>query len=482
MYASPCPNADARCSAPNKYYSAHYGVANMSNMDTYRGVLNMQLSDTAIGDITSITGYKHFKISEATDQDGSPAILIDTYRYTKGWQFSQELRSSLDVTDSINLLFGGMFMKTNYKHVQNLRIEFAAPGLYQQNPQDQDNESLSAFAHSFIDVTDRLRLQAGIRYTHEKTSMKVSTLTSINLAGTPSRFDGAGNFLISNIVGDGSKSWNNVGWKLGVDYKVTDDAMLYGYWSRGFKSGGFTGRIGLPADTTPYDPEKVDTFEVGLKADFLDRRLRTNLSAFYTSYRDMQIATIYFTTDPNTGAFVQGNRIVNAGKSEIKGFEFEVTALPVDGLTLNGSLAYLDTKYKNFLFFNANTAGGSIPGFQDMKGQPLQNAPKWSGTAGATYEFALGSGTAKARVQYNYVGKKYLTAVNNTGRSEIQPTHVVDANLDWTPEHEQWTIGLWARNLFDNRYIASVYDAPGTLGLTNYAPPREWGASFKYKF
>ena len=136
--------------------------------------------------------------------------------------------------------------------------------------------------------------------------------------------------------------------------------LLYGYWARGFKSGGFTGRIGLPTDIGPYDPEHVDTFEVGIKTDLFDRRLRLNLAGFYTNYRDIQVAQIYFTSRSGAELLVQGNTIINAAKAEIKGFEAEATALPVDGLTLTGSLAYLDAKYKKFDYFDANTAGGNV--------------------------------------------------------------------------------------------------------------------------
>lgn len=473
MYQSPCMPAGQPCHAPGKYLSGNDSVPDISDMDTYRAVLTMNYRNTAVGDLTSITGYKHFDLFEYTDQDGTPAFLADTRRRTKGWQFSQELRNSFDLGDAINLTLGGFYLKTHYDHQGDTRVPFFAPGLLTRNGQNQDNWSGSLFGQAYIDLTDRLRAQAGIRYTHERTSMLAGTVTSINLSGA-TNFDGTDNVeLLSASPPRKAETWNNIGWKLGLDYQVTDGAMVYVSWARGFKSGGFTGRLGADIDLGPYDPEKVDTYETGIKADLLDRRLRINLSGFYTNYRDMQIATIYFTTDAG-GNYVQGNSIVNAGKSSIKGFELEATALPVDGLTLNGSLAYLDAKYKRFDYFD--TGAGA---FRNLRGYALQNAPKWSATAGAKYEFALGGGKTSARVLYSYVSSKYLTAINDTPRSLVQPTHLIDANLDWAPEDARWSIGVWGRNLLDNHYIASVYDAPGTLGLVNYAPPRQYGATVK---
>jgi iron complex outermembrane receptor protein len=521
MYVSPCLPAGSSCNAPNRYFSAQDGGDNgdlpdKSNMNTYRGTLDVAVSDTGLGDLTSITSYKKFKLFEFTDQDGTPAALIDTRRGTRGWQFSQELRSDLEIGDTIDVTLGGFYMKTHYDHYQHLRINFAGGasydltddtytrgliGLFQRNLQDQDNRSVSLFAQSYFQLSDKLRAQAGIRYTNEKTRMLASTetlmppatlacSTPVALGGDPTQcpgslidFDATGAISVGNVAPPrGRKSWDNVGWKLGLDYAISDDSMLYGYWARGFKSGGFTGRIGIAQDLGPYDPEEVDTFEIGLKTDFLDRRVRFNLAAFYTKYRDMQLAQIYFV---GSGAsLVQGNTIVNAAKSKIKGFEAELVVAPADGLTLNGSLAYLDAKYDKFIFLLPDDDADPLtpPPFLDLKGERLQNAPKWAATLGFNYEHELGS-DMKLRLgaNYSYTAAKLLTSILDVPRSRIQPQHLVNANAD-VMFAEHFTVGLWATNLFDNRYINSVFDAPGTLGLVNYAQPRMYGISLKAEY
>jgi iron complex outermembrane recepter protein len=494
MYVSPCLPAGSPCRAPKKYFSANDGgaqgeVADRSDMDTYRGTLTMNARNTAIGDVTLISGYKNFKLFEFTDQDGTPVFLIDTRRQTKGWQISEELRTDIEVSDNIDLLLGGFYMKTHYEHFQHLRIEFGGgvtynptlntvtkgfPGLFQRNLQDQDNDALSFFAQTYVKLSDQLKLQAGIRYAHEKTSMLASTLTSFAPGGVTT-FDGtspagAPNVSLGLVAPPlGRKSWNNVGWKLGLDYKASDDVLLYTYWARGFKSGGFTGRIGVPSDIGPYNPEHVDTYEVGVKADFLDNHLRTNLSAFYTNYRDIQLAQIYFI------GTVQGNTILNAASSHIKGFEAEVTAVPVSGLTLTGSLAYLSAKYNKFLFLEP---GGTTT---DLSGQRLQNAPKWSGAFGFNYEFPIGGMSGRIGANYTFSSEKLLTSIKEVARSRIQPQKLLNANFD-VKVNDQITLGVWGTNVLDKRYINSVFDAPGTLGLVNYAPPAQYGVSAKLAF
>jgi iron complex outermembrane recepter protein len=509
MYPSPCLPilTGHRCKAPDKYLAGQNRgptfngqvvdpIKDSEKMDTYSGTLTINIRDTGIGDITTITGYKHFHNINYTDQGGGSVWLVDTRRQTRGWQFSQEIRTAFDVTKSIKVQLGAFYLKDHYNHQSDLRLDFSGPifydfatntvtktfpGIHVRNLEDQDNYSISGFAQTYIDLTDKLRLQAGIRYTHEQTKMLASAANSWAMKTGVTTFegtepDGTPNFSFGTVAPPrGVKSWNNVGWKLGLDYHITDDLMVYGYWARGFKSGGFTGRIAIAQDIGPYDPEHVDTFEVGFKADLFDRRLRWNSALFYTNYRDMQLAVIGFAVDPKTGQQLQTNSIINAASSHIKGFETELTAVPVRGLTLNASLAYLDAKYQKFLF---RLPSGAV---LDLKGERLQNAPKWTGSVSATWEFPVGNMTGRIRGQYSYQSEKLLSNILDTPRSRVQPQHIVNANADLMI-NDKITVGVWATNLFDKRYINAANDFPGLLGPVNYAPPRMYGVSARYEF
>jgi iron complex outermembrane receptor protein len=475
MYQSPCISLAVPCKAPNKYFGANDSVPDESNMDTYFLNLTMNWRHTPIGDITSITGYKKIKLIEYTDQDGTPAFLLDTYRNTQGWQFSQELRTFAQITPTFSAIIGGFYLKDHFDHVQVLRLPgLGLPHIRQENPQDSDNYSISGFVQTYWNVTDQLRLQAGIRYTHEKTDM----VASLDRYGPTDLFTG-GDFIPElSIAASGKKSWNNVGYKVGFDYQVTPRHLIYGYYARGFKSGGFAGRIGVPQDLGPFDPEHVDTFELGAKADWFDRRLRTNIALFYTKYRDMQLAQQYFSEDEN-GVVIQGNTVRNVASANIKGIEFDATANPFAGLTLTGSFAYLDAKYSDFLIPNITPEGTT---FVDMHGQPLQNSPKWSASAGASYAFPIGPGEMTASVLYTYTGTKYLTSVVNAPRAKLQPTNLFNANLDWAPTGSNWSIGIWGRNIFDKRYFQNVYDFPGVFAFVSYMPPREYGVTARFRW
>ena len=476
MYVSPCATVGERCRAPDKYFSGNNEVPDRSDMTTKFFVGTMEFDNTPLGDITSITGYKKFTLFEYTDQDGTAKTNNATRRRTEGWQFSQELRSDFQVNDAISGVAGVFYLKTDYNHYQMYHLDFALPGLIQYNVQDQSTESFSAFLQTYAQLSDALKLSAGVRYTHDSIDARSTLATGFgSQALTSPNWDKFDVVFPGSLDVGGKKSWNNVGWKVGLDYTIADNQMVYASWARGFKSGGFTGRIGVAADgDTPYGPEKVDTFEVGLKADFLDRHLRTNLAVFRTNYRDMQVAQIYF--DPATN--VQGNRILNAAKSKIQGFELEVQAIPTDGLTLRSSLAYLDTAYKDFLYFDPVSAT-----FTQLKGAALQNAPKWQAALGANYTYKMADGgRIVGDVSWSYTAKKYYTAILNTPRSTVQPMYYIDALLTYHAPDDRFTIGLWGKNLADKRYISTVYDSPGYMGLVGYAPPRQFGVSAGFNF
>jgi iron complex outermembrane receptor protein len=490
MYASPCAPGE-RCKAPSKYLSANSSVPDVSDMDTYSATLLMNWS-TDIGEFTSITGFKDFELHDFHDQDWTPVFLDDTERLTSGSQFTQELRGVFQISDNFELMLGGFYATYEWKHFQDFRIQFAADGLRQLTQNDSDTDSYSAFAQAYLDITDRLRLRAGLRYTHEETKFDSVISTFIDTRGAADLRgkglnDQAGPYEILLGVLDPSQtnvcdfkrcseSWSNVGGKVGLEFDLDDGAMMYGYYARGFKSGGFVGRIGVVQDIGPYDEEYVDTVEVGIKSDWLDNRLRLNVAAFHNWYDDIQLASIYFTED-EFGNTINGNSILNAAKAKTKGFEVDAIALPMENLAVNVSFGYLDAKYEEFPFVDpADTTGNTII---DLSGETLQNAPKWTASTGVEFAFQAGMFEIISNVQYRYVGKKFNTNLQNTPRSEIQPTHFVDLNVHLTPDEGNWSVGFWARNLTDERYISSVFDAPGVIGLIDYQDPRTYGVTVR---
>lgn len=442
---------------------------NYNNRDSYSLTLTQNIG-SAIGDIVAISNYRKYDQDLYSDDDAVPAVLLQSRRQIKHEQYSQELRDTVNVNDAVQLIFGGFAFHQKYSLIQGTKLDGFVLGLGQPQTQRQESTSLSAFSQVYLQLTSQLRLQAGVRYSREKTSATSTTAnTFAPVAGELSSFNDPvipGSFISAS----GKKLWGKAGWKVGLDFKPTDSTMLYGYYARGFKSGGFTGRIAVAEDIGPFNPETLDTFEIGVKSDLLDRRLRINLAAFYNLYKDMQVTqNITYASGANSAT------IVNAGKAKTKGVELELTAVPVESLTLSGSLAYLDARYTKY---DTRILGPSGLVAVSYAGNRLMNAPEWSGAASLNYVTAVAGGKAALFIQDTFASSKFT---NFTGlpQERVDAINLVNANISWTPEDETWSVSLYGRNLFDTKYYGQKsYFAPAyaTAGM---GTPREYGVTFK---
>jgi iron complex outermembrane receptor protein len=425
------------------------------------------------GDIVAITNYREYDQDLYSDDDATELQLLQTRRQTDHYQFSQELRTTFDLNDSVQLLVGGFGFYQEYDLDQGGVLDGFLPGLGQPQTQAQRNWSGSLFTQLYWDISERLRFQAGVRYSHEDTKARSTTANTFATDGGLASFDDP---IIpgSLVVASGEDSWDNIGYKFGLDYQLSDASMLYGYYARGFKSGGFVGRIIIPEDIGPFDTEYLDTFEVGLKSDLFDSRVRLNLAAFYNQYDDMQVTqNITLPSGANSAS------IVNAGEATSQGVELELTALATERLTLNLGLAYLDAKYDDYETLVSDGLGGLVP--VNFKGNNLMNSPRWSGNANATYEIPVGPGTAKFFVQTTHSSPKY-TAFTGLPQEKIGDITLVNANISWTPDDERWSIGLYGRNLTDKTYYGQILYLPGVVAFASVADPLEYGVDFKYRW
>ncbi|GGC16773.1 TonB-dependent receptor [Novosphingobium marinum] len=449
-----------------------YDQPDANDRDTYSITLTQNL-ETGLGDFTSITNYREYNNDLFSDDDATTRVLLQTNRRTKHHQFSQELRDLVTLSDYTRFIVGLFYFEQSYFLDQDGKLDGFLPGLGQPQSQDQDNRSFSVFFQGYQDLTPELTLQAGIRYSYEKTTATSTTANTINPDGQAT-FDDP---LIpgSLITASGEESWNNVGYKIGLDWQPTEQFMIYGYYARGFKSGGFTGRIAIAQDIGPFDPEKLDTFEVGIKSDLFDRLLRLNVSAFLNKYKDMQVVqNITYPSGANSAS------IANAGKAETKGFEVEATAAPTQGLTLTGSVAYLDAKYDEYdtLILDPAT-GGLVP--VSYAGNSLMNSPKWSASFGFNWQAPVGGGTLTTTGQYSYTSAKF-TSYTNLPIERVGAVELVNASMSWGPDDDSWEIGAYVRNLFDEEYFNQKLSLAGIGTLASVGAPRQYGAVFRFRF
>lgn len=443
-----------------------------NEVESSGGVLNVSWDIGENLNLTSVTGFENLKRNVTEDFDGGPARIGDITYDNDMSSFQQELRLT-GANEMLDWMVGAFYSTDDNdtsdlfgytgRFLADLLVEF-----------DQSTDTKAIFANTEWHLTDKIDLIAGVRWTEEETSWDGSTRT-VNVIGTTGFSDIFGDTTnaegdIVEIYGLGEAARDEtidateVTYKLGIDYRYTDDVLLYANVSRGFKSGGFNGTWSVDApETLPYDGEEVIAIEAGAKTTLLDGLMQLNAALFSYDYTDMQV----FGTDEQ-GRF----RVSNAGDADVQGFELDVWYRPIEGLDIKASFGYNDTE---FVEYRSATA--------DYEGNRLPSASKESFSALVRYEFPISDGLRLApMIDATYKGKAYYTPANTELDSEDGYT-LVNARLSLLPEEDNWEVALWVKNLEDKIYFSESFHS-GSAGLTGriVGAPRTYGVNFTYRF
>ena len=446
---------------------------NGTRLDSVGTALTLEYAVADSLTIKSISAYRRTKGSFNRDADGSPIALTETQNYHyRHRQFSQELQFVGDLFDKkLEYAAGLYFFRETGSDPVTVALTDVVATLY-EDQLDIRNKSYAAFLQAKYKVTDRLNVTLGGRYTHDKKHLDIDMYL---LAGSaaPILFGVPQGTILPLIPRNSSLSvdFNNFSPRVSVDYKL-DNLLLYGSWSKGFKSGGFNSRYVAPRPAVlPFAPEKAETFEAGFKFEGLQRRVRLNVAAFTTSYKDIQV-----TVFESLGAPVA----LNAGDARIKGAEAELTVAPVRGLDFTANLGYLDAYYTRV---RANPALVSTPEQIIDTDTRLPKTPHWQGSIGASYTYELDS-SAKldARADMTF-SSRYANDAQNSRYLNQKSYQLVSASIGYTAPNARWTLRGFVDNLTNKRYIVSG-DSNFGIGFheANFNRPREFGGSLTYRF
>ena len=355
-----------------------------------------------------------------------------------------------------------------------------------------DTDSIAVYFDTTWSLTDRLNLNVGARWNQDdkEASVFVAQYAGV-LAPNATLFDERNvpaSFTLLAVQSDytNDRSFSNVSPRLGMDFKLNDDLMLYFSYAEGFKSGGFDMRgnqLLNPNTSNGYDAETADNFEVGMKSAWFDDTLQLNLTAFYTPYKDIQITTQEFVV--RNGAPTNATAVLNAGKQVNQGVELETMWRPMSGLTLVANVGYLDAEFEEF-FTSCPTAA---PGCRlDLSGfnEPI-NSPDWTTFVGGTYEWSLGAGDMSIHAGYQY---RSATKVANTTASitDQGAYDILDLGVAYTTADDTWRFAVEGKNILDEEYRVAGYDF-GATGATGgfsqigfYGPPRTVSVTATYRY
>lgn len=408
------------------------------------------------------------------DFDAGPETLYHTDRPARWRQTTNELRLTKGGSGPLTFVLGGYLWDSRYTINLKNYIGFAGPPLL-TSAQDvtQTNKSWAIYGEGDYDLADRLTLTVGARYTKDKKSSIVNDLP-VFIYGTTVEANPIatlpGSIAMAAPV---RQSWSKFTPRISLRYEFTDDAMIYALWSRGYRGGGFNGRPStIGAATIPYDPETLDNYEAGFKTQFADGRVRLNGAVFLMKYDDMQQDLDVPAPGTSTG---RENRTINAASAELKGFELDLTARPVDGLTFNANVGYLDAKYKDFVG-DIYSTGTPV----DASFLKIRRAPKWTWSVGGTYEADIDSNaSAWISGDVHYIGAHEITFLNNPNlRNDGQ--FLVDASIN--ARFNNTTISLFGKNLANEKGWTIGYDVQGIWSYAAPRPRRTWGVALTQTF
>jgi iron complex outermembrane recepter protein len=439
--------------------------------------------DLGFAKLSGITAERYSKDSLAFDADATP-LSLETINpvLEEDRQFTQELQLTSEGTTRINWVVGAFYLHSDAM-TDPSTVFLGGPLISPLFPVDsiaiygqEKTNSWAAYGQSTLAITDADRLTIGLRYTEEFRHLIATedgTLVGgipvypLNGANPPS-FAPTNPFVPGPSISE-SKKFTAPTWRASFDHRFSDDVLAYVSYNRGFKSGGFN--TGVPTQPA-YDPEKLDAFEVGLKTDLMDKRLRLDAAAYYYKYKDIQV-----------GYFVQGQlAYYNGASARIYGLDADLKALVTENLTLTAGVSWIHDRYTDFpnaIYYIPNLIlGGNSTPTQSAAGNRLPLAPDETFSLAADYRYPLPRGALGLDVTYLF-STRYVFEPDNI---QHQPAYnLVNSTLSWMAPGDRFTFSLWGKNLTD-AVIANGLIASALGSLSEYQPPRTYGASIQVKF
>lgn len=444
----------------------------------------------------SITSFREVDYGTEIDLDGTPVNAFGIFYFSDQEQKSQEFQLSY-ASDRLSAVGGIYYFNeegTTYDGgvFSNLLIALSGDSEF-------STDSYAAFGQLDYDFNDRLTGIIGVRYTDEEKDYRRRAedfdLTALaGIAIDPMTFavsyanpgllnPGSADLALDGGIGvprpganPDPASFDNVSFKAGLKYQVTDSAQVFATVSEGFKSGGFNGRV-ADGQLDPYDEETLISYEIGFKSQWLDDRLRLNGAVFHTDYDNLQVSSFEASADGSTFIPV----FTNAGAATISGAEIELTALLSDRLSLTANIGYLDGKYDEF-FAEPDPVTGEVRDVSDER--EIVNSPEWDTFLGLVYETPVGdAGDLKIGANWGFRSKTYLE-VNSSENLAQGSYSVYNASIAFVSASEQWTVMLGGKNLSDEEYRTHAFDLSAFPGveLGYYNPPRTYSLSVSYEF
>lgn len=404
--------------------------------------------DLGFATLTSITSFVKGRFLNQVDGDATIAPLLHIDFAAKNREFSQDLRLASDPGSALQWILGVYHQQDKVDVDTNYFLFGGSPfqiGLDQRYTQKR--RSIAAYADLTYDISDMFTVYGGIRYTKDKGRLANFQVVPIIPVQASRRYS------------DGQPTG-----RAGVRVKLTPDIMVYGQFSRGYRSSAINGgALTNPADLNVARPEKLDAYEIGFKSELFDRLITFNASAFLYNFRNQQFINV---------VGIGNQQLVNAGRSRITGAELEAVLRPFRGFSLSGGLGLLDSEYRQLVLNGANLAGND-----------LIEAPRHTLNLAGDYSLDMSGGNAlHFHVDSTHVASQYFSATN-APVFRVPAYWDVGARVALRLDGGRYEVAAYGKNLGDNRKSTGIQIDPSTQTKFSTVPyPRRYGIELTAKF
>jgi iron complex outermembrane receptor protein len=424
--------------------------------------------------VKSVTAKRKGVTDTNIDFDSTPLQSLDIPAFYEDEQTSQELQLLFN-GDKFKMA-SGVYYYTGEACGAFGTVIVAGAGVTLENGGCVDTDSIAAYAQGTYELTDKLSLTAGGRYTKDDKDATMYRNLYLGYKG-PRDIAAPGTLLQVQTDFSGSESFSHFSPRVGAEYQYSRDLMYYVSYTDGFKSGGFDMRaveIVNPNATDPYQEETVDTYEFGIKSEWLEQRLRVNAAVFHSSYDDMQV-TVQRAVGNNVAS-----QVLNAASADINGAELEALFAATRDLEISAIVGYLDASFNKVEFFDP--VSQSVVDVSDVWG--FANTPELTATLASRYTVVTDFGDLVFNANVAYRGATQIFEVPSV--LDYGGYTLINAGVNWYSKEGYWDVSLQGKNLGDKQARIAGYNfallAREQTITGYYMDPRTVSLSVGYRF
>ncbi|MCE9680565.1 TonB-dependent receptor [Shewanella sp. AS1] len=458
------PSLLTNAPVPDSKYDSYTSMPTWNKVETEGWSLTAEYNINDNWTVKSVSASRESYSPTNIDFDNTSLRIFDVPAIYEDEQISQEFQLNY-VGDDLTLVSGVYYFKGDSCGVFDAILEEAFKslgGLTREVSGCNNSESYAAYAQGSYDITEKLSLTLGARYTRETKEATVNNGVIFDSIYPETDwypgFVRDENLISASIptVLDDEETWSRLTPRVGLEYQLTEDMMLFTSYSQGFKSGTFNPRATGPEPAV--DPEVVDSFELGIKSEWNDN-LRVNATAFYLNHKDRQFVAVL----PGADAADLNQRLGNIGTSTASGLELDVEFAATDSLNLFASLGLIDASFEEVISYDAS---GNKTDISDT--YTITNTPDTTANVGFNYTLDTDIGSFVANGNYYYRGDYDLAVVDNLLSQDGYG--LLNLSLNWYSNDGHWNAGLHWKNVTDEEYLVGNYAFVTPDGSGGYIP------------